>query len=70
MPFRMEDMTASSIAYLTLVLGAYAVFVFALGLVWLRGGRRRRSAPRIEVTPAQSVSPPTLPPPSTAARRR
>ncbi|MCR5881045.1 hypothetical protein [Phenylobacterium sp. J367] len=54
-------MTAASLAYLALVLGAYAVFVGALGLMWLRAGRKRPPAPPIEITQAKSVSRPDPP---------
>ena len=39
-------MSAANIAYLVLVLAAYAAFIVVLGVVWLSAYRAARKAPR------------------------
>ena len=47
-------MSVANIAYLSLVLGAYAIFMIILGVVWLRAAFGARPAPprKMVVTPA------------------
>jgi hypothetical protein len=49
-----ETMTAASLAYLIMILAAYAVFMLVLGAVWLRSSAgHRKPAAKAEVTQAR-----------------
>lgn len=51
-------MSAGNIAYLTMVLAAYAVFVLVLGAYWVRlSFARHRPQERPQVTPALEIAP-------------
>lgn len=55
-------MTAGNIAYLVMVLGAYAVFVLVLGAYWVRASfSRRQPQERRQVTPALEIAPRAAP---------
>ncbi|WP_374470025.1 hypothetical protein [Phenylobacterium sp.] len=55
-------MSAANLAYLTLILAAYAVFMLVLGAVWLRSAfGRKPPAGKMEVTQAKEPAPPKLP---------
>ncbi|WP_334162934.1 hypothetical protein [Phenylobacterium sp.] len=51
-------MSAGNIAYLVMVLAAYAVFVLVLGAYWVRASfARHKPQARPQVTPALGVAP-------------
>jgi len=51
-------MSAGNIAYLIMVLAAYAVFVLVLGVYWVRASfARPRPQQRPQVTPALEAAP-------------
>lgn len=51
-------MSAGNIAYLVMVLAAYALFVLVLGVYWIRASfGRHKPQQRPQVTPALDVAP-------------